>query len=253
MDADLRRRLLDEGWEERFSASGSRLQETADYYRSLGYEVRIEGLADVAAEDSCTTCFAQPLADGPTGVIFTRVGAAPFLEEEELFGEDGEPVGLEAEPDPSRKGRTVSQDAVIRPMKQADFEGIVAIDSAITAEDRSSYYERKFRVLEDPDVVNMCLVAEVDGKVVGFIMGDMFAGEYGIPEHTAVIDTIGIHPAYRDRGLATALFGQFKSNLRALNVRVTYVLVNWGDWGLSKFLERQGFVPSHRVNLELKL
>ena len=33
-------------------------------------------LVDVAAEDSCTTCFAQPLADGPTGVIFTRAGAA---------------------------------------------------------------------------------------------------------------------------------------------------------------------------------
>ena len=77
VDADLRRRLLAEGWEERFSASGSRLDETAEYYRSLGYDVRIEGVVDVAADGSCTTCFAQPLADGPTGVIFTRANAAP--------------------------------------------------------------------------------------------------------------------------------------------------------------------------------
>ncbi len=92
MDADLRRRLLAEGWEERFSASGSRLAETAEYYLSLGYDVRIEALADVAAEGSCTSCFAQPLADGPTGVIFTRSSTAAHREEEGLFGEDGDPA-----------------------------------------------------------------------------------------------------------------------------------------------------------------
>jgi ferredoxin len=78
----------DEGWVQRFSASGARLQETADYYRSLGYEVRVESLADVAAEGSCTTCFAQPTADGPTGVIFTRAGATAPLDEAELFADD---------------------------------------------------------------------------------------------------------------------------------------------------------------------
>jgi hypothetical protein len=91
MDADLRRRLLAEGWEERFSASGSRLDEAADYYRSLGYDVRIEGVVDVAAEGSCTTCFAQPPADGPTGVIFTRVSAALGPAEDGLFDDDGAP------------------------------------------------------------------------------------------------------------------------------------------------------------------
>jgi hypothetical protein len=91
MDTDLRRRLLAEGWEERFSASGSRLDETAEYYRSLGYDVRIEGVADVACEGSCTTCFAQPFADGPSGVIFTRPNAAPRSDDEGLFGDEGEP------------------------------------------------------------------------------------------------------------------------------------------------------------------
>jgi hypothetical protein len=88
MEDDLRRRLLEEGWEERFSASGPRLQETADYYRSLGYEVRIEDPADVAGEGSCTTCFAQPLADGPAGVIFTRGSAGSRPEEDGLFGDE---------------------------------------------------------------------------------------------------------------------------------------------------------------------
>lgn len=87
MDSDLRQRLLDDGWEERFSASGERLEEVTAYYRSLGYEVRIEGLFDVASGVTCTQCFTVPGADGPTGLLFTRVAAAPLLEEEELFGE----------------------------------------------------------------------------------------------------------------------------------------------------------------------
>lgn len=86
MDATLRQQLLDEGWEERFSASGSRLDEAAAYYRSLGYEVRVEGVADVASGATCTQCFTVPGADGPTGVLFTRVASAPLLEEEDLFG-----------------------------------------------------------------------------------------------------------------------------------------------------------------------
>lgn len=86
MDAPLRRRLLDEGWEERFSASGSRLDEAATYYRELGYEVRIEDVADVASVVTCTQCFTVPGADGPTGVLFTRMSAAPVPQEEGLFG-----------------------------------------------------------------------------------------------------------------------------------------------------------------------
>jgi hypothetical protein len=85
VDGKLRQALLAEGWEERFSASGKRLEEMAAYYRSLGYEVRIEGLTEVAENGACTSCFAVPGADGPAGVLFTRVGAAPFRDEDELF------------------------------------------------------------------------------------------------------------------------------------------------------------------------
>ncbi|MBU2601538.1 MAG: hypothetical protein KKA32_05140 [Actinobacteria bacterium] len=85
MEPGLRERLLAEGWEERFSAVGARLDETADYYRSLGFEVRIEHAVDAAADGSCTVCLGVEGAEGPVGVVFTRVAAEPHLEEEDLF------------------------------------------------------------------------------------------------------------------------------------------------------------------------
>lgn len=81
----LRDRLLADGWEERFSAAGGRLEETAEYYRSLGFEVRIEDAADVAADGSCTSCLTVSGAEGPARVIFTRAVAAPHPDEEDLF------------------------------------------------------------------------------------------------------------------------------------------------------------------------
>lgn len=81
----LREQLLAEGWEERFSTAGGRLEETAQYYRSLGYDVRIEDAVEAAAAGSCTSCFIVPGAEGPVRVIFTRARAAPFLAEEDLF------------------------------------------------------------------------------------------------------------------------------------------------------------------------
>ena len=83
--ADLRRRLLAEGWEERFSASGARVDEMAATYRSLGYEVRVEELSAVCDAASCTACFAVPGAEGPVRVLFTRRGSAPKAVEDELF------------------------------------------------------------------------------------------------------------------------------------------------------------------------
>ena len=87
MNTTLRDRLLAEGWEERFSAAGARLEETAELYRSLGYEVRIEDVVESAADGACTSCFAVAGAEGPVGVIFTRGGAAsPKGEAESLQG-----------------------------------------------------------------------------------------------------------------------------------------------------------------------
>ena len=85
MGSGLRGRLEAEGWEERFSAAGARLQEAAEYYESLGYEVRIEDLVDSVEDGACTTCFAGVGAEGRVGVIFTRRARSEGAPGDELF------------------------------------------------------------------------------------------------------------------------------------------------------------------------
>jgi hypothetical protein len=69
MNSELADKLKAQGWEERFTASGARLEEALETYRELGLEVKTVPVNELGL-DGCTTCFDDP-AD-KTMMIFTR-------------------------------------------------------------------------------------------------------------------------------------------------------------------------------------
>ncbi len=145
------------------------------------------------------------------------------------------------------------QEPKMRVMRRKDIDAIAAIDKLVTHEDRREYYARKIEsVVDNPCNINSSLVAEVDGKIVGFIMGNVYFGEFGIPETSAAIDTIGVAPDCQDRGIAHDLMDQFLTNMKGFGVRKVYTLVNWDGFKLKTFFARHKFVPSKRVNLEFQ-
>ncbi len=142
----------------------------------------------------------------------------------------------------------------MRVLKRSDFETIVGIDKIISKQDRRSYYERKFAALLDAlHSINSSLVAEVDGRIVGFIMGDVYFGEFGIPETLGTLDTIGVHPGFQNHGVGSEMLEQFLVNMKAVGVKKVYSLIDWDDFPMEKFLSRHGFEPSRRINLEYKM
>ena len=147
-----------------------------------------------------------------------------------------------------------NQQRVMRFLKQSDLDAIVAIDEAETKQNRREYYERKIgSIVNKKSDINCSLVCEIDNRVVGFMMGYLFFGEFGIADATATIDGVGVDPAFRHHGVASEMLDQFAMNMRAAGVKKIYTLVNWDDFALEKFFSRQKFVPSKRINLELQL
>lgn len=143
------------------------------------------------------------------------------------------------------------QKRVMRVLNKDDLNAVVEIDAAASKQNRRDYYERKFETILNPKhEINASLVCEIDGKVAGFVMGDIYFGEFGIPESTATIDTIGVDPRFQNHGVASELLEQFMMNMKAGGVSKVYTLVNWDDFALEKFFSRQKFVPSKRINLE---
>lgn len=147
-----------------------------------------------------------------------------------------------------------AQKISMRVLKWSDLETVVEIDKIISKQDRRSYYERKFSVLLDTSHgINSSLVAEMGDRIVGFIMGDVFFGEFGIPETSGTIDTIGVIPVFQNHGVGSEMLEQLLVNMKAVGVKKVYSLIDWDDFPMGKFLSRHGFEPSRRINLEYKM
>jgi len=147
-----------------------------------------------------------------------------------------------------------TEDVKIRVLRNDDFSAIVEIDSMVGEKSRPRYYERRLRRLTDSsEQIVSSLVAEYEGKVVGFLMGEVFYGEFGIPESQATIDTIGVDPKMQRGGVARLLLEDFTTNMKAIGVTSIRTLVSWNDFNIVGFFSSMKFSPTPVLNLELKI
>jgi len=143
----------------------------------------------------------------------------------------------------------------IRLMKAEDFEAVVGIDQKVIKVSRLEYYELRFKKLfESREYLPTSLVAEEDGTVVGFIMGELYMGEYGISQEGSTLDTIGVDPQYQHQGIGERLLHEFFDHLRELGVKKINTLVDKNDSKLMGFFSANQFSPSTTIiNMERNL
>jgi predicted N-acetyltransferase YhbS len=143
------------------------------------------------------------------------------------------------------------RDLKIRPIGRNDFEAVVEIDMRILGEKRTEYWGRKLALLDERS--SQALVAELEGKVIGFIFGDISGWEFGVPETIGWIETVGVDPGFQKKGIASALARELIVNLKAVGVKTIYTLVSWDEWDLLQFFHAIGFTRGDMINLELKI
>lgn len=149
--------------------------------------------------------------------------------------------------------RNMDKSAIkIRLMKADDFDALVRIDEKIVGISRPDYYRMKLeRLLQSRDYVPASLVAEKeDGAMAGFVMGELYIGEYGISQEKATLDTIGVDPDFQHKGLGKRLLNEFIAHVKSLGVTKISTLVEWNDSRLIHFFSANNFSPSKTINLE---
>jgi len=76
--------LTADGWARRFTAEEPRLSEMAEYYRSLGMDVRVEQGA-LGEDDECRSCFDAEGFEDRYKTIYTRGEPSAKGPEEDFF------------------------------------------------------------------------------------------------------------------------------------------------------------------------
>ena len=160
----------------------------------------------------------------------------------------GEPAEVDYGRPPAPDYGPLARDRIpIRAIRDQDLAAMTAIDRETTGRERVAYLTAKFSETLAQSDLRVSLVAELDGRVVGFVTARVSLGEFGRADPAAELDTLGVSPEYRSRGVGRALLSQLLVNLASLRIERVVTEVDWNDHNLLAFFGRCGFAPSQTL------
>jgi ribosomal protein S18 acetylase RimI-like enzyme len=138
----------------------------------------------------------------------------------------------------------------VRAIRSGDVEAIVQIDAEISGVKKAGFWRGMLGAyLADPQgepsggpsdlAPDLCQVAELDGRVVGFMVGDIQSYQFGIPRCGRIV-TIGVHPDYRRLDIGTKLIQAMFEVFGKFRVPIIQCLVRPQD-PLRTFFRANGF------------
>jgi ribosomal protein S18 acetylase RimI-like enzyme len=139
------------------------------------------------------------------------------------------------------------ENVVIRRLKPQDTDDISRIYTAIMQKPVKADFKKlvEEHALQTQDA---CFVAELDGKVIGFMISYILTLGFGI-EKSAWIATLGINPENMGQGIGGKLAEEVFKYYRAAGIHNVYTSVRWDSTDLLSFFKTLGFDRSNFINL----
>jgi ribosomal protein S18 acetylase RimI-like enzyme len=132
----------------------------------------------------------------------------------------------------------------VRPVDELDIDAITGIDEKIGGRYRPEVWERRIGYYLRRDPESSVVAEAAGGEVVGFMLGEVRSGEFGLEEPTGWIEVLGVDPDRRGqaigRRMAEAMFAHFRER-GAKSVRT---LVDGDMEEIGRFFGSLGFTPS---------
>lgn len=139
----------------------------------------------------------------------------------------------------------------IRKLKAEDAKDIRRIYGAITQHSVGRDFNRIVKEqAQGRDKASF--VAEVDGKLVGYMVSYILSGGFGLKK-SAWIAQLGVDPQYMGQGIGDRLAKEIFKFCKKKGINDIYTSVRWDSTDLLSFFKTLGFDRSNFINLLKKL
>ena len=140
---------------------------------------------------------------------------------------------------------------LIREAEPVDMAAVGALDARITGIAKPEYWRQAYtRYGTRPK--RYFLVAERDGQVIGFIIGEERAWEFGSPPCGWVF-ALGVDPQNREGGIGSKLFAALTARMKASGVATVRTMLARDDALNMAFFRSQGMMGGSFIQLEMGL
>jgi len=142
-------------------------------------------------------------------------------------------------------------DVLIRKLRAEDAKDISIIYAAITQtpvkDDFIHIIAEQVNRKEDAS-----FVAELDGRVVGYMISIVISGGFGIMKSTWIAN-MGVNPKFMGQGIGENLANRIFEFSMEKGIKYVYTSVRWDSPDLLSFFKTLGFDRSNFINLRKML
>ena len=143
------------------------------------------------------------------------------------------------------------ENLIIRRLEPRDADDIVRIRGAITKEPSTTEY-RDVVAEEAEKKDRVSFVAELNGKVVGYMIAYIIYGGFGV-EKSAWIEVFGVEPKYMGSGIGKRLAKEIFDVITDRGIKNIFTSVMWDSTDLLSFFKSLGFDRCEFINLKKTL
>ena len=139
----------------------------------------------------------------------------------------------------------------VRPARRADLPDVIALDATVTGLHKADYWQRVYkRYGVAGQGLRHFLVAVVDGRVAGFVIGEVRDWEFGSPPCGWVFG-ISVRPDARLGGLGAQLLAAILKSFRQAGVKKVRTMLSRDNHLILSFFRSQGMMAGPFIPLEL--
>ncbi len=133
-----------------------------------------------------------------------------------------------------------------------DLARIIELDESSSGINKPDYWQESFRRFGSLQDGRYFLVAEKDSQIVGFIIGEIRAWEFG-SQPGGWVFSLTVDPDTRLAGVATLMFNTICQCFRQAGVDKVHTMIDRDNITVMAFFRSQGMMAASTIPLQLSL